>query len=448
MRLLISAPAFFPQSFGGGEIYVYHIAKELLKRGHTLKVLTPVKWDKDKKSNDACVIRTHIYDNIPVISLSRNPDKISYVEKITGHGPILIEILRKIITEELPELIHINGMKPAMVTLCNELKIPHVVTAHHTGIVCPAGGLIRYDGTVCKEKINDHNCIPCCCFRKRPKWHVGSLMGGIPKWLYNPLGKRFHGRNKLPYILRGLITPWIVEESMRQKKIVMENAQLIIAPSHFMKDLLVKAGCNPDKIRVIPHGIEPIGAVPVEDIKKRPVRFGYIGRIDPYKGFHIMLKAAELLSEGSLCELHIFGSTRNPWDEEHKQKALRGYKGTPKIIDHGLVPHDRLPEVFTQIDVLVVPSILPEAFGLVVAEAFSAGRPVIVFNSGALQQQVSDGVDGFIVERNDSKALSEAMQKFIDNPDLIFEMLNNIPHVKTIKEYVDEIEELFSIMRL
>jgi glycosyltransferase involved in cell wall biosynthesis len=447
VKIFLSAPAFFPHSFGGGEIYVYRLAKELLKRDYSVNILTSAKWDADKKSNEPHVIQNYMYENIPVISISLNPEKISSVEQITGHGPILIEILRKIITEKLPELIHINGMKPAMVTLCNELKIPHIVTAHHTGIVCPAGGLVRHDWVICEKEISPQNCIRCCCIWKRPKWYVGGLMGRIPEWIYEPLGRRLRARKKLPYILRGLITPWIVEESMRQKKIVMEKAQLIIAPSYFMKELLVKGGCNPDKIRVIPHGIEPIGRISVEHIKDRPIRFGYIGRIDPSKGLHLLLEATEFLRNGSSCEIHIFGAARNPRDEEYKEKTLRAYKGNPKIIDHRLISHKKLSEIYANIDVLVVPSILPEAFGLVVAESFSAGKPVIVSNSGALPELVTHGVNGFIVERNNSKVLSEVMQKFVDKPELVIEMSKDIPHVKTMQEYVDEVERIYSIIR-
>jgi glycosyltransferase involved in cell wall biosynthesis len=372
-----------------------------------------------------------------------NPDKISHLERSTGYGPLIFDILKKIISEVSPELIHINGLKPAMVTLCNELRIPHVVTVHHAGIVCPAGGLVKHNGTVCKEEIAAHNCIPCCCIWKRPKWYVGRLMGSIPERIYEPLGKRLHARNKLPYFLRGLITPWIIEESMWQKEIVMKKAQLIIAPSCFMKDLLVKGGCNPVKIYVMPHGIEPIGRIPIEDIKGRPIRFGYVGRIDLSKGLHLLFEATEFLRNGSSCEIHIFGAARNPWDEEYKERTLRAYKGKSQIIDHGLISHNKLSDVYAQLDVLVVPSILPEAFGLVVSEAFSAGRPVIVFNSGALPEQVQQGVTGFITESNDSKFLAEAMQTFINNPELIIGMSKNILHVKTMEKYVDELEEVY-----
>jgi glycosyltransferase involved in cell wall biosynthesis len=86
---------------------------------------------------------------------------------------------------------------------------------------------------------------------------------------------------------------------------------------------------------------------------------------------------------------------------------------------------------------------LPEAFGLVVQEAFSAGRPVIVSKSGGPAELVRDGVDGFVVERNNGKALAEAMQKFINNPELIKKMSNQLKKVRTIQEYVNDIEKIY-----
>lgn len=440
MNILVSTPNFFPHSFGGGEIYVYRLAKELLQRGHDVKVLTPVKW---KDSKDPYIINKYDYENIPCVGFSLNPEAVSIAERNTGFGPLMLQILRGILSDHNPDIVHINGMKPAMVMLCNELKIPHVVTAHHAGISCPAGGLLRPDNSICDIAVNSRDCIRCCSIWKRPKWFVGWAMGHIPSWIYRPLGKSYNNSKNLSYIQRGLIYPWLIEQTIAAEKIVLEHAQVIISPSLTIRDLLIRNGCDPQKIVVIPHGIEPIKRFPLGDIKNRPVRFGYIGRIDPSKGLHIMLEASELLIDGSLCEMHIFGAARNPWHEEYRKKTLSEYRGKSKIFDYGLIPHNKLSDAFAKIDVLIVPSILPEAFGLVVAEAFSAGRPVIVFNSGALPEQVRDGIDGFIVDRNDSKSLAEAMQKLIDNPSLIFEMSKQIPHVKTMEEYVDEIDGVY-----
>ena len=213
-----------------------------------------------------------------------------------------------------------------------------------------------------------------------------------------------------------------------------------------MRNLLAGNGCDFRKIQMIAHGIDPIKKSPIEDLGKRPVRFGYIGRISPRKGLNILIESARLLPQDSACEIHIFGAATNAKDEKYLKQIISDYKGRAGIFTHGLIPHDKLYEAFAIIDVLVVPSLIPEAYGLVVEEAFSAGRPVIVANSGGLAERVRDGKYGLVVERNNPHSLSQAMQKIIASPGLIREMAKDLPHVKTTAEYVDEIEVLYRHM--
>lgn len=440
MKIALSSAGFFPQSFGGGEMYVYRLARELSRRGQEIVVVTNVPWNK----GDAYYATDkYTLDGIPVVTYSLNSVKLTASEKDTDFGKVTRQLLREILHITAPDVVHINGIKAALVQICSELEIPYVVTAHHAGIVCPAGGLLRPDGSVCDREITPKNCVPCGNFHRRPKWYTGGLIGRMPSWIYRPLGERLGRAAQLNYLERGLITPWLVEKTMEGKRATLKNARIFIAPSLFMRDLLIRGGCDPEKIVVIPHGIEPVERTPLPSRPGMPVRFGYVGRIDPSKGLHVLLEAAQLLTGSPSCEIHIFGAARNPWDEAYRKKTLHAYKGEAKSIDHGLMPHDRLKEVYAQIDVLVVPSLLPEAFGLVVAEAFSAGRPVIVLNSGALPELVTHGKDGFIVKEKNGKSLASVMQKFIDDPGLIIKMSEQIPHVRTIQEHVDDVEILY-----
>lgn len=440
MKILLSSKSFYPASFGGGEIYVYLIAKELIKRGHHLNVLTNKQWDDKKASYN---IEQYRYENIPVVSFIFNPDAISSSEMHTSFGRSTSQTLTEIINEFSPDLVHINGMKPALVSLCNELNIPYIATAHHVGIACPAGSLLLPDDTICDIVANPDDCVPCCNYSRRPKWYTGGMLGRIPAWIYRPIGKRLNRSKGLSYFGRGLIYPWLVEQSLSAQKIVVEQAKLIVSPSTSIRDQLIRNGCNPSAIRVIPHGVNPLEKVPFEPFENRVVRFGYIGRINHPKGLHIIFQALNLLSNELTCELHVYGGMQYSWEEEYLDEILNSYSGNSKIFSHGFIPHEKIVEAYTNIDVLIVPSLVPEAFGLVVMEAFSVGRPVIVSNSGALPELVRYELDGFIVERNNSKSLAEAMQKFIDNPELILKMSKNIPHVKTMQEYGDDIEKIY-----
>ena len=440
MRIILSSAGFLPDTFGGGQVYVYNLARELLSKGHNVEVVTNGSL---RTNGERYSIEHYFYENIPVTSFSLNQEVLSYGNLQKQYGTPWFEVITEVIKNNNPDILHINGIKPAFVSVCNKLHIPHVVTVHHTGIICPAGALVRTDGSICNRQVNIKDCVPCCNVWRRPKWYTGGLLGEIPGFIYRPIGKRLNDSKKLSYIERGLIYSYLVEQSIEVKKMLLKQAQRFIAPSFAMQELLIRNGCNPEKISLIPHGIEPFKKLPIEPLSGRPIRFGYVGRIDRLKGLHILLKALEILRNGESCELHIFGGTRNPWDEEYFENALSKYHGKSKIVTHGLINPNKMTDIYGMLDVLVVPSLLPEAFGLVVSEAFSTGRPVIVFNSGGLAEQVTDGVNGFVIKSFNKYSLAEVIQKVVNRPNIIAEMSSKVPNVKTIAEQADEIETTY-----
>lgn len=421
-------------------MYVYRLAKELHSRGHEITVLTNVPWDK---GDSPFVTGEYRYEDIPVVTFSVNPAKVTVSEKHNGVGPLTVQALREVLLKIRPDMVHMNGMKAALTLLCNELHITHVITAHHAGIACPSGALMGKDYSICTVEANQVDCVPCCSYLRRPKWYTGGMIGKIPAQIYRVVGEKLNLARKLSYLGRGLIYPWLVERSLEAERIVLDNARLIISPSRFIRDLLVRNGCAASRIIVVPHGVDPIGVIPVEPFAGRPVRFGYIGRINFHKGLHIILRALERLGKEDRAELHVYGEAQYPWEEKYLKRHLENYKGSPRVITHGNLPYEKLEEAFRNIDVLIVPSLVPEAFGLVVQEAFSAGRPVIVSNSGALPELVRDGVDGFVVERRDDSLLTAAMHRMISDPGIVSEMSSRMPRVKTTGEYADEVEGIY-----
>ncbi|MFZ3136818.1 MAG: glycosyltransferase [Thermodesulfovibrionales bacterium] len=440
MKYLLSVPNFFPYSFGGGQVYVFNLARELKKRGHNTFIITSKPWSKNSKPFQ---IDDYEYEGLFVKAISLNPNFITQSELSSDLIGIQMIALKDILIELKPDFIHINGLKASLITLCNELNIPYVVTAHHPGFACPVSTLLKPDESLCREAASKEICIPCVAQHKR-SGIIGWSLSHLPNWIYRPASEILNKYEKIPYLLRGLMFPWLVEKRMEGQKVLLTQSQFIISPSEAMKELLLLNGVPSERLFVISHGIELLHRLPSDKIDRRKIKFGYIGRIDRTKGFHILLQALENITDHKKCELHVFGSAQNERDNKYLNECLNTYRGNLKIIQHGKFSHDKLSEVFSQIDVLVVPSIFLEVFGLVVLEAFSAGRPVIVTKSGGPEELVTHGVNGFVVERNNSKALSEAMQKFIDNPNLIIEMSKNIPHVKTMEEYVDELEKVYS----
>lgn len=97
-----------------------------------------------------------------------------------------------------------------------------------------------------------------------------------------------------------------------------------------------------------------------------------------------------------------------------------------------IIPHNEVVEMYQNYSFFVAPSRV-EAQGLSMCEAMACGLPVIATNVGGIPEFVRDGVDGFLVPKNDPKALFDAMKKLINNKKQWKEMgansRNNIENI-------------------
>lgn len=98
--------------------------------------------------------------------------------------------------------------------------------------------------------------------------------------------------------------------------------------------------------------------------------------------------------------------------------AAGGAKAAHGIDQTGWVPQQKMPELYAQASVVVVPSIWDEPFGLVLIEAMASGRAVVAYKSGAIPEIVVDGTTGFLVERGNVDAMSERVLYLLRNPEV------------------------------
>ena len=75
-------------------------------------------------------------------------------------------------------------------------------------------------------------------------------------------------------------------------------------------------------------------------------------------------------------------------------------------------------------DAVIVPSVLPEPFGLVAIEAMSLGKLVIAANHGGLSEIIEDNVSGLLFEPDNEKDLALKICALIQNPYLIKDLGN------------------------
>jgi glycosyltransferase involved in cell wall biosynthesis len=81
-------------------------------------------------------------------------------------------------------------------------------------------------------------------------------------------------------------------------------------------------------------------------------------------------------------------------------------------------PHEAVMAAWQRCRIALVPSLVPEAFGIVAIEAMSIGRPVIASRTGGLPDIVVDGETGLLVPPGDPNALRQAIERLIADRDL------------------------------
>ena len=80
------------------------------------------------------------------------------------------------------------------------------------------------------------------------------------------------------------------------------------------------------------------------------------------------------------------------------------------------MPHDAVREYYHRADVLLIPSVWHEPFGIPVVEGMACGLPVVASRSGGIPEIVVDGETGFIVERDNPDKLASAMLRLLGDP--------------------------------
>ncbi len=196
---------------------------------------------------------------------------------------------------------------------------------------------------------------------------------------------------------------------------------------------MIRNGADKDKITVVPHGI-PIPNLDATETKNKDgkIRFYYVGRICYIKGIHIMLKAFSLLKDSN-TELHLIGGAESKEEVRYQKSLKRKYRKDNRIIWHGKVVSEALPQLTKDFDALIHPTICLEVFGLDIAEALSQSKFVIATHCGGAEMQIKENLNGWLISPNNANELSLALQRYIDTPrEAKEEIITLSEHIKTL----------------
>ena len=172
----------------------------------------------------------------------------------------------------------------------------------------------------------------------------------------------------------------------------------IIHPS--MSDWLNKAGISQSRIRVIRNPVKVFRTTRVEAESNSDLFF--IGRVEPEKGAEFAAEAARQAGR----QLRVIG------DGSDRQRLARKF---PDIVWEGWCSHEQIAALIASARGLIMPSRLPEPFGLVALEALQCGVPLVAFADSFVGQEAAELGCAFLAKDRQAGSLAQVVKMLDDN---------------------------------
>ncbi|MFC1798839.1 glycosyltransferase family 4 protein [Thermodesulfobacteriota bacterium] len=202
-----------------------------------------------------------------------------------------------------------------------------------------------------------------------------------------------------------------------QKRVSRKLSRIITVSEASSRDLSKAYHIPLHRFRIVPNGIDTRMFYPIENIERKKYRVVVTNSADtPLKGLRYLLLAVERISKKRPVELVVIGSPRKNGDI----RKLIGKLGIGRHVTFtGRIPHEELVMHYARAAVAVIPS-LYEGFGLPAGEAMACGIPVISTTGGALPEVLGNA--GLLVPPADASALTDAIHRVFDNPQLAYDL--------------------------
>ena len=210
-------------------------------------------------------------------------------------------------------------------------------------------------------------------------------------------------------------------------------ADRIICISEDSRDILERRyRIPPDKLAIIPPGVDTSQFFPMPEIQKRRNSLIYVGRIDRRKGVDFLLRAMpEVARQVQEVMLYVGGIGRDlPLLKDYVR--VQGLERNVKFL--GFIPEDSINAWYNKVQCAVIPSVF-EGFGLTVVEAMAAGTSVISTRVDSIRRIVQDGTCGYLVDYGDTAALARRVVDLLRD---------EATRAKFVEEGLKQVRSLFS----
>ncbi|WP_271899489.1 glycosyltransferase [Candidatus Phyllobacterium onerii] len=396
-RILFANVYFAPQSFGGATIVAEEMAQRLAKK-ENVEVYVFTSWSNDG-APDYGIVR---YDaKGATVFAVKTPMIRSRLMDVEDDA--MSQVFQDVLSAIKPDVVQLHSIQTLGVTLgsvCKAAGIPYAITLHDAWWLCERQFMVTGEGKYCFQTwIDPEVCARCVPDKDFNKQRTAIVRGGL------------------------------------------FQADGLISPSHFFKQLYMDNGLDDERIFVNKNGIK----VPSSTYKRRPskrIRFGYVGGSTPIKGYELVRKAFCELPECGI-ELVMVDNTLN---HGYSSVNAKGFNAGNPVRIVPAYSQDTIDEFFSGIDVLLFPSQWKESFGLTVREALIRDVWVIATDAGGAVEDLVPGENGDIIPiSNDSVYLRKSMEKIVENGDFLKDYSN--PYKDRIRTFDGQADELLAYLK-
>jgi glycogen(starch) synthase len=371
VRVLLISNFYPPHYLGGYELGCYEVAEALKRRGHQAQVLTS-NYGLKQPEGDGVVNRWL------QASIGQNLYLISDLLRKELHNR---RALTRAVADFRPEVIYIWNLWQVSLSLAyaaEEMAIP-----------------VSY-------YVFDH-------WLARWGWDDSWFCW----WAYIP-----------PHPVRRLIKralgAFFSSVGLRTQ-VAIPGLQHVQFASEFLKQSALQSGKPVESAEVIPWGVDTNRFPLRRTLPGNAKRLLFVGQLIPHKGAHTAIEALRLLLDScddSAIELTVVGGTVLPDYEQQLKWLVRSLGVEDRVHFAGHLSREQLPDVYQEHDILIVPSIWDEPFGMVLLEAMSSGLAVVGTATGGSAEILHDGVNGLVFPKEDAQACAAQISCLLANREL------------------------------
>lgn len=363
MKIGICHSIYKPQTRGGAEVVVEAMAQGLKSRGHEVFIITAGYQNQMLEIDGLKVYQVKHFNLFNFFDLGSKPVWQRLIwHLLDAFNDVQTWRVFKIVNSEKPDLVITNSLKGIgyeIPKLLKILKIRHIHIIHDMQLIHPSGLLPETERFSWLEKVYLYLC----------------------RWLFGSPNK--------------IVFPSAYIQSVYQRFKFFPSAQLV-----------VKGNSLPSEIKLsIRRSFQP----------GQEITFAFVGQAEEYKGLIDLIKAINDASGHWRLLVAGEGSAL----AEAKKIAL----DNKKIKFFGRLDSDGLEQkIWSETDILINPSRVPESFGMSVIEAYARGIPVLASKIGALESLVKENQTGWFFKPKDQFDLKRLIEFILSNQDNLTDM--------------------------